>query len=272
MRTVHNLLADYILTHELSEETTDYYRRMVSVLCVWAKRRVPLDCFTVDLVNRMLLEKQQAGLKSHYRKSLRSAMRALLGHADKLDGRLRPVRLDVLIIETWTAAEVRQIIDACAYMRDPKKRRWWQTLIACGYYLGFSNGDLWALRQDAIDATGLVIIKRLRTGVPVVRRIPEPWLAEVRAMSDGQGRIWGRPMAKETFRETFARIVGKAGLQGSFKKLRKTCGTAVEMLYPGRGHMALGNSRKVFEKHYFSRKQLDQNPMTPDELPPPPAS
>ncbi len=271
MRTIYDLLDDYLLTHDLADESIDYYRRMVSVLCSWAKRRVPLKSFTTDLVNRLLLDKQRCGLSGSYRRSLRNALRALLAYhaGGPITGKLRRVRVDDLVIEVWTAAEVQRLIDTCAYMRDPAKRQWWKTLIAAGYYTGFSNGDLWKLRPDQIDDAGRVFIYRSRTHKPVTRSIPEPWLSQIRAMAQGRRFVWGLSTTTQVFQATFRRIAKRAGLKGTFKKLRKSCGTSVEMTFPGRGHIALGNTRQVFEKHYFSRKQLDENPMAPDELPSP---
>jgi len=271
MRTVQDLLSEYVLTHDLAEETIDYYKRMISVLCAWARRRVPLRMFTVNLVNKMLVDKQRAGLSAYYRKSIRSAMRALLAfRLGSIKGQLRPVRVDPIEVEVWSAAEVQKLIDACRYMRDERKRRWWRTLIAVGYYCGFSNKDLWAIVPKNIDAKGIVSIRRSKTSRPVAMRIPLPWLIEIQPLIDGGKPIWGLPMARETFRQTFSRVVRKAGLTGSFKKLRKSCGTSVEMLHPGQGHLALGNTRRVFELHYFGRKALNADPMGPDALPEPP--
>ena len=59
----------------------------------------------------------------------------------------------------------------------------------------------------------------------------------------------------------FSRIVAKAGLDGSFKKLRKSSGTRAEQLEPGRGHIHLGNSRKVFEQHYLGNDPAKIQPI-----------
>lgn len=268
--TVFDLLDDYLLTHDLKEGTAGYYRRMIGVLCQWAKRRVPRSEFTPDLVNRLLLDKQRSGLSSHYRKSLRSGLRALLVHhqGGALTGKLRPVRVDDLEIEVWSAAEVQRLIDACLPIRDEHRRRWFQTIIAAGYFTGLSNCDLWALPRKAIDKTGIVRTKRAKTGKPIVARVPVAWLIELQLLRPlAEGLVWGRPMSREAFRRAIRKIVRRAGLKGSFKKLRKSCGTSIEMLYPGRGHIALGNTRAVFERHYFGRKRLDDDPMGPEGLP-----
>lgn len=268
--TIYDLLERYILARELAEQSERYYRRMVGVLCSWAGRRVALDDFTPDLVNRMLLDKQRAGLSSHYRRSLRNSMRALLGfHAGgPITGQLRRVQLDELVIEVWTAAEVQRLIDACSYMRDPSRRIWWQTLIAVGYYTGLSNIDLWRLRQRDVGTLGRVAIRRSKTGKLVIVSVPEPWLSRIRQL--GGDVIWGRPMSEQVFQATFRLIAAKAGLSGTFKKLRKSCGTSVEMNRPGCGHIILGNGRGIFEKHYLGRKDINENPPGPEPLPPSP--
>jgi len=267
--TVEDLLQDYLAAHDVAKTTADYYRRMVKVLNRWACGPVPLDSFTVRLVNRMLQDFQIANKAAYYRKTVRSAMRSLLAHRNDgiLTGKLRTVRVDPLEPEVWTAEEIQRLINTCNYMRSDRKRLWWQTLIAVGYFTGLSNGDLWRVRRADIDATGVVRLRRNKTRKPIAMRIPNEWLARLSKLARRDEPIWGRPMAEETFRETFARIVGKAKLTGSFKRLRKSCGTSVEMQHPGKGHIALGNSARVFEQHYFSRREIDKNPVGPMGLP-----
>lgn len=268
MRTLDDLVADYLLSHELAPESELYYRRMAHVLKAWARRSVTVEAFTPTLVNQMLADKQRSGLSSHYRRSLRNSMRALLGHkyGGNLPDKLRPVRLSPLNPQSWTAAEVQRLIVACEYMRDPRRRMWWQTIIAVGYFTGLSLQDLWRLRLDDIDDRGIVRMERSKTGKPVAMRVPEPWLSQARALAiDGQ--VFKPFSAYEIFRQTFRRVVKKAGLVGSFKKLRKSCGTSVEQRFPGQGHIALANGRKVFETHYLSRRHFDENPPEPDALP-----
>lgn len=268
MRTIDDLLNDYLLTHDLADESELYYRRMVGVLRGWARRVITVEAFTPALVNQMLLDKQRAGLSSHYRRSLRNSMRALLGHKYRgaLPDKLRPVRLLPLRPESWTAEEVGRLIAACDYMQDDRRRLWWKTIIAVAYYTGLSLRDLWLLAPASIDAGGIVRVERSKTGKPVVMRIPEPWLSRARQVA-GHRRVFEVWMGYEVFRQTFRRIVSKAGLTGSFKKLRKSCGTSVEEKFPGQGHIALANGRKVFETHYLSRRHLEQNPPSPESLP-----
>jgi hypothetical protein len=52
--------------------------------------------------------------------------------------------------------------------------------------------------------------------------------------------------------------VKKAGLpHGPFKTLRKSTGTAVEVLKPGTGQFLLGDTRKEFERHYQDAMQVE---------------
>lgn len=269
MKTLSELVENYVLSHDLAAESELYYRRMAHVLVAWAGRAVTVESFTPRLVNEMLVAKQRAGLSSHYRRSLRNAMRSLLGHkyGGELPEKLRPVKLHPLRPQSWSAEEVQRIIAACGYMRDERRRLWWQTIIAVGYYTGLALKDLWGLTLADIDAAGIVRVERSKTGKPVVMRIPEPWLTHSRAVAEPDGRVFRPTCIYEVFRQTFKKIVGKAGLVGSFKQLRKSCGTSVETRFPGQGHIALANGRKVFETHYLNRAALERDPPSPDSLP-----
>lgn len=64
----------------------------------------------------------------------------------------------------------------------------------------------------------------------------------------------------------FGRIVARAGLFGTFKRLRKSSGSLVEAAAPGMGHKHLGNTRAIFEKHYEARRLTRPHPTLPPVL------
>ena len=88
---------------------------------------------------------------------------------------------------------------------------------------------------------------RQKTGRPVIVAVPADLLRRL----PESGPCWPRRFSREYFRRTFRKIVARAGLRGTFKKLRKSSGTSVESLHPGCGHIHLGNTRRVFELHYL---------------------
>ena len=248
-RTVYDVLSEYLLTHDLHGDSPGFYRRIVSVLCGWYGGVVPADDFTATLVNRLLLAKQEAGRSSYYRRSLRSGLRALLRHAHGDCERLRPVRCDELPSDTWSAEEVYRLADAAGKNR---------LLVLVAYFTGLSECDLRRLKRSDIDAAGVIHFTRQKTGKRVLVGIPVDLLAEL----PDSGLLFPLLTTGEWFRRCFRVTVKKAGLCGTFKKLRRSSGTAIEIAYPGRGHIHLGNSRPIFELHYWD-KARDSKPMLP---------
>lgn len=265
-RTIVDLVESYILARELAASSVGYYRRLATVLCSWAQRRIPEVEFTVDLANRFLRDKQAAGRSSYYRKSLRNGLRALLGfHLGPVRGQLRPVKLDELTPTAWTTQEIVALIDACAFIRGAERQSYMRSLIAVAYYTGLSQGDLHRLERRDFDAAGVLRTKRNKTGRRVVACV-SPAILALLDERPAKGPLWPCSTSREAFRRVFARVVKRAGLRGSFKTLRKSSGTAVEKLHPGRGHEHLANSRQVFERHYLDPSQDDRQPLTPPRL------
>lgn len=266
-RTIVDLVESYVLSRELAESSVDYYRRISRVLCTWANRRVPADEFNVDLVNRFLRDKQAAGRSCYYRKSLRNALRALLGFhlGATVRGQIRPVKLEPLQPAAWSAEEVARLIDACSCLKCAERQDYMRTLIAVAYYTGLSQIDLHRIERRDFDLLGVIRTKRSKTGRRVVAAIPPALLSSLDSRPP-TGPLWPCLTSRESLRKVFNRIVRKAGLRGTFKTLRNSSGTAVEKLHPGRGHEHLGNTRQIFERHYLDETKDDKGPLQPPEL------
>lgn len=248
-RTVWEAVDDYLLARDLSGGTPGYYRRIVGVLCSWYGQAVPLDEFTPRLVNQLLAAKQEAGRSSYYRRSLRSGLRALLRFVHGECERLRPVKCCELEADTWTAEEVYRLATAAGKNR---------LLVLVAYFTGLSECDLRRLRREHVQPDGSIPFARKKTGKRVLVAIPLNLLDELPA----SGLLFPLITSEEYFRRCFRATVKVAGLRGTFKKLRRSSGTAVEIANPGRGHIHLGNSRLIFEAHYLD-KAREMKPMMP---------
>lgn len=248
--TVLTALDDYLLCHDLARGTPDYYRRIVSVLCSWFGGAVPLGDFTPTLVNRMLAAKQEAGLSSYYRRSLRNGLRALLRFVHGSCERLRPVKCAELEADTWTAEEVGRIAAAAGKER---------LLVLFAYFTGLSECDLRRLHREHIDADGTIRFRRQKTGKGVLVGVPVELLADL----PSNGILFPLRTSEEYFRRQFRQVVRSCGLCGTFKKLRRSSGTEIELHYPGRGHIHLGNTRAVFEAHYWDKRRAEKPLMPP---------
>lgn len=259
---IDTVLQAYLLQNDLAETTIEYYRKSAQVFRHWSAQSGE-SVFSEDSVSRFLLAKQEAGKSSHYRASLRNALRALLRFAG-CQGKLRQVKLSTLMPTAWTPAEIARLIDACDHMPDAS-RVYWQTLITAAWYTGLSQADLHRVRLDDFAADGTLEIPRHKTGRIAFVLVPRETLAAVCPHRDG--RCWPLLTSREWFRRTFAKIVKRADLCGTFPKIRKSSGTYAELLNPGRGHEHLANSRKVFETNYLSRRHVAKAPLSPPPLP-----
>lgn len=261
MKTVDSSLEAYLLQNDLAQTSIEYYRKSVQVFRRWAIAANEPE-FTAESVSRFLLDKQAEGRSSHYRASLRNALRALLRFAGCQD-KLRQVKLTGLTPAAWTPEEVAKLISACEPMPE-SSRIYWQTLIAAAWYTGLSQVDLHRVRIDDFAADGTLEIARSKTGRLAFVAVPLNVLSSVRPHRDG--RCWPLLTSREWFRRTFSKIVKRAGLFGTFPKLRKSSGTYAELLNPGRGHEHLANSRKIFETNYLARRHIPKSPMSPPAI------
>jgi integrase len=254
------LLDRYVLLHELRDSTEETYRRICSTWQTWATANGSPD-FTEDSVSRFLLEKQHEGRSCYYRQSCRKTLAAILRSAG-FSGPVRRVRCTPIKVLSWTPAEVSRLIDAVPLaVRGIQRRLFWETLIEAAYYTGLNWCDLREIRREDVPESGILEWRRSKTGKQVIVYLPARLVSHVPT-----GLIWEWPYCGEVFRQQFKRIVTRAGLTGSFKRLRKTAGTLVEQQAPGSGHLYLGDERRTFELHYWSHDSPGP-PVHPPDLP-----
>lgn len=263
--TIDRALEDYLLMHDMRDTSQEYYNGVASVYKTWSARS-PIEraLFDARTVSMFIRDKQAAQLSTHYLKSLRDGLKTLLRSIGDT-GKVRSVKLKPLSIEIWNAVDVAALVAAVprvilAYndsMRALYRRHFWCTIIPAAWYTGLSQGDLFRLDESHCAADGRIIIDRNRTGKRVVTWMPPELLERV----SGGGRFWQLQTSAEVFRNEFKKIVKHAGLKGSFKKLRKSSGSLADQLDPGRGHLHLGNTRKVFELHYLGNSVDQRQPL-----------
>lgn len=265
--TLTSHLNQFLLFRDLKPDTAAWYRRIVSVYCGWAGCDVPLCDFCGSGISQLLQAKQAAGRSPSYVKSLRNGLVALLRELRGNDPieRVRGVKVPNPEPAAWSAAEVERLIAVCDSL--PKVDRWhWRTLIAAAYYTGLDRCDLERIERRNILAGGVLPFRRGKTDKPVVVAIPADLLAEIDRRCPAAGPIWPRRTSKEWFRRRFARLVKLAGLVGTFKTLRKSSGTGVDIVAPGHGHEHLGNTRAIFERHYRARALVPHKPTMPPRV------
>jgi hypothetical protein len=266
--TLKQELDRYVLYHDLAAETRAWYRRIVSVYCSWAGSDPPAVEFNGESISRFLADKQAAKRSPYYVKSLRNGLRAVLG-AIRGDGpieRVRGIRCPPLDPDGWTPAEVERLLSpGCDRLPDASRFKW-QLCILLGHYLGLDRCDIERLEQTNFAPNGGIIFRRRKTGTSPCGGVPIELLAVIRERCPRKGPICRMGISPEWFRQVFAGISARAGLFGTFKKLRKSSGSMVEKDRPGTGHKHLGNTRAIFEKHYEVWRLTRAEPTMPPQI------
>ncbi len=262
-------LKEYMLLRELRPSTEKQFKTFIGVFLSWVgEKDFPIEQFTGAKISEFLAFKQAAGCSDHYRRSLRNHLKAI--HRFSRDyqncDKIRPVKLGELNPATWTTEQVEKLVSACDELRY-RERDFWRTFILVGYYSGLNAIDIHRLAKADIDRAGYIVFSRSKTGKRVFVGIPPELASEVLAKAPEEGPIWPLKISDEAFRQKFRNLVRWAGIPaGSFKRLRKTSGTLVELNSPGKGHRHLGNTKAIFEAHYEDQKVTNPDPTMPPLL------
>lgn len=265
--TLRGALAHYTLYRTLSAGTVNWYSRVISVYCHWAGGDVPLADFNGDSISRLLLDKEQAGRSPYYLKSLRGGLVAFLREIREGQPveRVRSVRTPPLEPHALSPAEVERLLAAVDSL-PPGSRPVYRLMIGLGYFTGLDAADILKLERRHIAADGSIFFRRGKTGSPIFVRIPPELVAMIDEHCPRKGQLIRLNVSREWFRRVMARLFERAGLQGSFKTLRKSAGSLVEQQSPGTGHRHLGNTRAIFERHYESKRITRGEPTMPPPI------
>lgn len=267
------LIPLYAETKDLEPGTVGYYQRTVSVFNRWHGKPVDVEELTDSLVNRFLAHLREQENTSHYRKSLQIGICALWKFATKRG--LVPAPEDVAKIRvkrkpvhTWSTAEVarlkseaRRTLGVFRTNLIPRGQ-YFATIITAAWYTGLSQVDLHKLKLSHFK-DGKLTWTRTKTGAWAAMQIPADEWAEILRYAEisvlGDQELWPRFTCDEGFRSTFRKIRDAAGLNGPFKTLRASAGTAFEIAHPGFGHRFLGNTRDVFMRNYYDPRREDND-------------
>ncbi len=171
----------------------------------------------------------------------------------------RPVVISPIPI-AWTADEVQRLIAAC-------DSTWWCSLVRTAYDSGLRRGDLLRLTDSDLRA-GVVTIRPHKTPNKIVaRRLHPSTLDAIQTMGHRDGLLWPWSHGREKWFADFRAIVQLSGISGTFKYLRRTSGTLVEVANPGAGQNHLAHSsRAVFEQYYLDAGMAAGSQPMPPEL------
>jgi len=262
--TLADWVDQYDLSHDLAEDTIANYRRAIRRLEKWIGYPLTTETLTDAAVNAGLQRLLKAGRSPHYARSLKSSILALWrdwADAGQVDypRRIRPIRSGAIDVRIWTPEEVGQILAAARRIpgefRNLRLNRaaYFSTMILACWDTALRRRDLHRLRRNEVGPDW--VDQQNKTRKPIRARLRPRTLAAIDAWGRGpEAVLWPLWGSDEAFRATWDRIVRDSGVAepGPWKKLRKSAGTAAEAICPGAGHILLGNTRRVFERHYLA--------------------
>jgi hypothetical protein len=273
--TLLDLVDGYMLRRDIPDATASQYRWAIHTIGRHAGEPLSTRTISDDQVNRALLSLQRAGRSPHYLRSVKAAVVAVWRDAAdsgycQPPGRIRTIRTTPPCGVVWTHDQVQQLVAAARMLQGefrhlPLARAWyWETLIRAAWDSGLRRRDLHRFRR--CDLSDDFIWRQQKTKRPVRVRLRASTLARIDAW--GRGRLavlWPLFGTGTAWDAAWRQLVGLAKIPyGPFKTIRKSAGTAAEAQQPGAGHLLLGNTRGVFERHYLDASQV--KPPQPPEI------
>lgn len=184
-------------------------------------------------------------------------------------------------ITTWTRSEVSILRDFCLDLRGSLKNGipksiYFASLVQAGYETGFRLADQLSLERDWIrpsNGEGCLTIIEGKTGKESRRMLTKGTLELIdlsMTFSPDRRLIWPLWARRESFYDAFGKIVLGAGIrQGTYRYLRRTAATDVDIQNPGFGQEFLNHSSpQITKESYLDRWQTNPVPLRVTPLEP----
>lgn len=278
-------LAKYIETYrkEKQEPISDGYVRQLEIAVVllnrYAKKKVKLKHLSDDLLNGYLEWLAANGRSPETVRGKRSAIIALWRAAfmakilDKKPERVKIIRARKEAPKAWRPNEVARLKKAAldddrVFPSGIRRGPWFASLISAAYDSGLRLGDLLRLTVNNIPDTGVFVVNQHKTRRDVtVRFKPETLELIAESLSDGRDSpiVWPLWAGRGQFYVAFKALVSLAAIRsGTFKFLRRSAITAVEVKGGNSSAFAGHKNRNVTVDHYIDPTQIELT--VPDSL------
>jgi integrase len=182
--------------------------------------------------------------------------------------RIRRAKVPELVVRCFTIAEVNRLIDAAGrlegeYENGVTRRAYWRAAIMVAWDTGLRRGDVWRFRKSIVRDDGTLRVVQHNTKRVVAVRLRAGTVKALAEIQHDEALRW--TWAETYFGRHFKRLVKAARVSdGTFKWLRRSSGSYVELQQAGAGSKHLGQTRpEVFTKHYDAKLGGHTLPMPP---------
>jgi hypothetical protein len=266
-------LRAHVESYLLSRETTPVYARQLRNRNAEFAAFIGERIVTSDLLNEFIIA--LGGTRKPVTvRGYRTSILSVLKFANwRPETQIRSVRVGAPHVECFTRAEIIAQLSTASRMKGVLPNgvscaNFWTLAIHAGYGIGVRQADLLSIDSDDIADDGTCILqpsKTQRLGRSLAVKFPPPAMALIR--KHGQGRAVPWPHSQEHFRQEFKALLIASGVRrGCWKWLRRSAGTYAEIARAGAGHRLLGNSPRIFQRHYDATSSIDPRPVEPPRL------
>lgn len=266
---------------DLCAESIRQMEFSLTVMERWIGRPVTLDDCDEDFLRRFLTHYRRthaAATTNSKRCQLLAIWRCAWeeGYVDQPPKakRVRKARESRIIPEAWSAAEVSRILAAvdasnARPIEGIPARDWMRSIMLAMYDTGERKKATLSVTPQDVDLDAATILYRnTKTGDHRLCKLHPDTVAAIRVIySTDRKRLWPWTKSREALDKRVKKILKASGVRygrgsgGLLHKLRRTSGTLVEA-NGGDGAAHIGNTRKVFLKHYLDPRFLDRSQLS----------
>lgn len=282
------MLLDYVdsyaLSHDIRPATLEQYRVTANVLNRWKGKPVDVAELGDDLVNRFIRD-IGATSKPHTVASKKRQLLAIWRSAAE-EGlcqhpkRIRAVKLPETKRDTWTAEQVRVLVEALEKINgrfpqsEVQRGLALSALVRVAWDTGMRRSDIFRLERAHAENDGWLEIVQRKTGRLVLCRLSEATRKTILRTFDDwappRRLIWpGGPSVIRRMTSLIADTAEDIGLSSHltpFKALRRSSITAVEQQAPGAGYLQAGHTNANTTIRFYLNPAIAQmaKPMPPE--------
>ncbi len=250
----------YVLQRVLCEDYANTLQHRAARFQFWTGKSAIQEVLTEDNLNGFLRAMDPNG-STYTRNKWRQDILTMWRAAADLDlvpypnarriRREKPVRKP---IECFSTDEARSLLAAAGRMKGAfenglARRHYWPAMIRFAWDTGLRRGDCWRFERRMLQPDGSFRIVQNKTQKPIRRMLRPETVAALDKIDSPTPLEWSQ--CDRNFAIEFNRILTLAGVErGTFRWLRRACGSHIEAEHPGGGCKALGNTSQVFGQHY----------------------
>lgn len=267
----------YLLARHISPDYANTLRQRIGSFCEWAGSDVPIESVCCELGNEWLTELAESEMSVWSLVGYRQALLSIWTDAYPTFNSNAPLGLKKfkrpqLIVEAYKHDEILALLDRAKRLpmihKDGNRAAdFWQAAIHTAYCCGPRRGDLLTIEKKRVAPDGSLTFTQSKTGFPV-RVVLSRDAIKFTARLKHDTLLLPWCYDEDWFSRKFNRIRDAAGIRrGSFKWIRRSCGSYCERQQQGSGARILGHrDESVFRRFYNDESISGEAPISPPPL------